>query len=143
MVARVCEVQNNRDPSPKPRAPSLPYFHMQPLHRPAEGTADLTNLMLHAAVDDGAAQDHLVDGKPVHRALELLERTADGHAIDPLMGLERIVVDEPDGIEVPGRVGAHLADDELAERAGAVDEHAATPFAPRRGDEVHRPERGA
>ena len=59
------------------------------------------------------------------------------------MGLERIVIDEPDGVEIPSGVGAHLADDELAERAGAVDEHAATPFAPRRGHEVHRPERGA
>ena len=105
--------------------------------------ADGAHPRFHAAVDRGAAQHHFVHPVAPQHALEIVEGAAHRHAGDPAVRLRGVVVEEADRVHVPVLVGAHLAHQQAAERAGAVHQHAAAALVARGGHQPHRAERAA
>src|SRR5215210_1713160 len=78
-----------------------------------------------AVVGDARAGDeHLLDRLLLTDAAQVAVAAEDAQPVDDLALLERVVVDEADGRVLEPQVVAHLAQQQLARVARAVDEHA-------------------
>ena len=104
----------------------------QRLHRHLRVARLLDDLLAHVARRGGDRDQELVRPVVVEDVRQLRGRPQHAHALDPVVALARVVVDEPDG-GIADPAALHLLDDQLARVAGADDDH----FLPA-GDEAGR-----